>query len=124
MLPQWQHVAGLGIAVAGTAFAASFGGAVAVVSAYALALALGVVVYLQGEGFAAAGSVSGNILLGYVGGVVLSLATATALLVYFINLPLDFAAWQMGLQMWNSWAGIGVAVLSGFFLAGVASLLN
>lgn len=124
MLQRWQHVGGLVAATTGTVFTASFGGSVGVVVGYSLAVALGSVLYLQGDTYTTVGPVSGNVLLGYLGGVVLSLAIATGLLVWFFNAPVDFAAWQMGLLLWDSWAGVGVAVLSGFFLAGLAAMLN
>lgn len=123
MLKQWQHVAGLSLAFAGTAIAASFGGSETGIAAYAIAIAMGVVVYVQGDRSATAATVTGNLLLGYLGGVVLSLAVATALFVWFLNMPVDFAAWQMGLRLWESWAGTGAAVLSGFFLSGISTLL-
>lgn len=124
MLRQWQHVAGLVLAIAGTTFAAAFGGETAVVVAYALAAVLGVIVYVQGDRYATAGTVTGNVLVAYLLGVVLSLALATGLLVFLLNVPVDFGAWQIGLMMWDSWAGIGTAVLSGFFLAGLAGMLT
>ena len=124
MLKQWQHVAGLTVAIAGTSFAASFGAESAVWVAYALAAVLGAVVYLQGDRYATDGTVTGNVLVAYLGGVVLSLAVATGLLALMLNVPPDFGAWQMGLMMWDSWAGIGTAVLSGFFVAGLGTLLT
>lgn len=124
MLKQWQHVAGLGAAIAGTSFAASFGDGSAVVVSYALAAVLGVVLYVQGDRYATAGTVTGNVLIGYLAGVVLSLAVATGLAVWLLNIPSDFGAWQMGLMMWDSWAGLGAAILSGFFLAGFSALLT
>lgn len=124
MLKQWQHVAGLGLAFAGTAFAASFGGEAAVVVSYGLAAVLGVVLYVQGDRYATDGTVTGNVLVGYLVGVLASLVVATGLVVWFLNIPPDFGAWQMGLLMWDSWAGLGVAVLSGFFLAGLGALLG
>lgn len=124
MLQQWQHVAGLALAVGGGSFAASFGGSATGIAAYAIAIAIGIVVYVQGDRSATAATVTGNLLLGYLGGVVLSLAVATGLFVWFLNLPVDFAAWQMGLRLWESWAGIGAAVLSGFFLSGFSALLS
>lgn len=123
MLRRWQHVGGLVAATTGTVFATSFGGLVGVALGYSLAAALGAVLYVQGESFAAAGPISGNVLLGYLGGVLLSLGAATALLVWYFSAPIDFAAWQMGLLLWDSWAGVGVAVLSGFFVAGMAAML-
>lgn len=123
MLRRWQHVSGLTLAIGGTAFAASFGGDIAAIVAYILALALGIVLYLQGDRYATAGTVTGNVLVGYLAGVVLSLALATGLVAWLLNVPVDFGAWQMGLMMWDSWAGIGAAVLSGFFLTGFTALL-
>lgn len=123
MLKQWEHVTGLGLAFAGTSVAATFGSEAGVVVAYALAVALGVVVYLQGDRSATAATVTGNILLGYLAGIALSLAAATALFIWYLNLPVDFGAWQMGLRLWDSWAGLGAAALSGFFLAGIGALL-
>lgn len=123
MLKQWQHVAGLTAAIGGTVIASTFGGDVVVIVSYVLAAALGVVVYVQGDRYATAGTVTGNILIGYLGGVILSLALATGLVVWFLNVPPDYGAWQMGLMMWDSWAGIGAAVLSAFFLTGFTALL-
>lgn len=123
MLKRWQHVAGLAAAVTGTVFAATFGGEFTVIVAYVLAAALGVVVYVQGDRYATAGTVTGNVLFGYLAGVLLSLALATGLLVWLLNVPVDAGGWQMGLMMWDSWAGIGVAILSGFFLTGFTALL-
>lgn len=124
MLARWEHVAGLAVGFAGTSVAASFGGEVAVILAYALAVALGAVVYVQGDRSATDATVTGNILLGYLIGLLLSLTVATALFVWFLGLPLDFGAWQMGIRMWDSWAGVGVAALSGFFVAGLLAPLT
>lgn len=124
MLKQWTHVAGLALAFAGATVAASFGSQAVVVLGYALAVALGVVVYVQGDRSATASTVTGNILIGYLLGIVLSLAVATGLFVWFLNLPVDFGAWQMGLRMWDSWAGLGAAALSGFFIAGLLAPLS
>lgn len=124
MLSRRGHVAGLAIGFAGTSIAASFGGEVAVVLSYALAAALGVVVYVQGDRSATGATVTGNILLGYLLGLLISLAVATGLFVWFLGLPLDFGAWQMGIRMWDSWAGVGVAALSGFFVAGLLAPLT
>lgn len=124
MLQQWQHVAGLGLAIAGTAFAAAFGAGPAAPVAYALAVALGGILYFQGDRVAALGNLTGNILVGYLLGIVVSLAIATSLLVWLLNVPPDYATWQIGLMMWDSWAGIGAAVLSGFFVAGLLALLT
>lgn len=124
MLQQWTHVTGLGLAFAGSAVATTFGGGAIVVLGYALAVALGVVVYVQGDRSATASTVTGNILMGYLLGIVLSLAVATGLFVWFLNLPADFGAWQMGLRMWDSWAGLGAAALSGFFVAGLLAPLT
>lgn len=124
MLKQWTHVVGLGLAFAGSAVATTFGSEAVVVLGYALAVALGVVVYVQGDRSATASTVTGNILMGYLLGIVLSLAVATALFVWFLNLPVDFGAWQMGLRMWDSWAGLGAAALSGFFVAGLLAPLS
>lgn len=124
MLKQWQHVTGLAAAIASMALAASFGGDTAVIVSYVLAGALGAVVYVQGDRYATAGTVTGNVLVGYLAGIVLSLALATGLVVWLLNVPPDFGAWQMGLMMWDSWAGVGAAVLSGFFLTGFTALLS
>jgi hypothetical protein len=43
--------------------------------------------------------------------------------VWLLNVPVDLGAWQMGLRLWDSWAGIGAAVLSGFFITGLSALL-
>lgn len=124
MLQRWQHVAGLVLSIAAMAFAASFSGRLPVALVYVLAVALGVVLYRQGDRAATAGTVTGNVLVGYVGGIVLSLTLATGLLAWLLNVPVDFGLWQVALMMWDSWAGIGVAVLSGFFVAGFGALLN
>lgn len=124
MLQQWEHVGGLGLAFAGTSIAASFGGQITVILGYALATVLGAVVYVQGDRSTTAATVTGNILIGYLAGIVLSLAVATALFAWFLGLPADFGAWQMGLRMWDSWAGVGAAALSGFFVAGLLAPLT
>ena len=123
MLDRWQHVLGLAVAVGSMTFAASFGGEPALLVAYVMAATLGVVVYVQGDRYATAGTVTGNVLIGYLAGVVLSLVTATGLVVWLLNVPVDLGAWQMGLMLWDSWAGIGAAVLSGFFITGLSALL-
>lgn len=122
MLRQWQHVLGLGAALTSLTFGATFGGTLTVYLSYALAVALGVVIYQQGDQYATAGTVTGNVLLGYLAAVALTLVLATGLLVWRLNVPAGFGAWQMGLMMWDSWAGLGAATLSGFFLAGLAGL--
>lgn len=124
MLTRWQHVGGLALASTGTVLASAFGGPRTVAVGYSLAVALGAVLYWQGDAYAAVGPISGNVLLGYLGGVVLSLVTATGLLVWYFGTPLDFATWQVGLLMWDSWAGVGVALLSGFFIAGLAAAVR
>lgn len=122
MLKRWQHVVGLTLAVMGATFTASFGGETAVYVAYALAAGLGVVLYIQGDRYTTAGNLTGNVLIGFLVGVLLSLTLGTGLLVWLLNVPPDFGAWQIGLMMWDSWAGIGTAVLSGFFIGGLAGL--
>jgi hypothetical protein len=123
MLKRWQHVAGLAIAIGGMGFAAAFGGDIALYASYSLAVGLGIVIYFQADRVTIEGNATGNILVGYLAGVILSLAVATGLLVWFLNVPVDAGAWQMGLMLWDSWAGIGAAVLTGFFLSGFTALL-
>jgi len=81
------------------------------------------VIYFQADRVTIEGNATGNILVGYLAGVILSLAVATGLLVWFLNVPVDAGAWQMGLMLWDSWAGIGAAVLTGFFVSGFTALL-
>jgi hypothetical protein len=123
MLKRWQHVGGLAIAIGGMAFAAAFGGDIALYASYSLAAGLGIVIYFQADRVTIEGNATGNILVGYLAGVILSLAVATGLLVWFLNVPVDAGAWQMGLMLWDSWAGIGAAVLTGFFVSGFTALL-
>lgn len=123
MLERWQHVGGLTLAIGGIIFAAAFGGDIALYVSYGIAGALGIVIYLQADRVTIEGNATGNILVGYLAGVILSLAVATGLIVWFLNVPVDAGAWQMGLMMWDSWAGIGAAVLTGFFLSGFTALL-
>lgn len=123
MLQRWQHVGGLAIAIGGMAFAAAFGGEIALFVSYGLAAGLGIVIYFQADRVAIEGNATGNILIGYLLGTIISLAVATGLLVWFLNVPVDAGAWQMGLMLWDTWAGIGAAVLTGFFLSGFTALL-
>ena len=122
MLTQWQHVLGLSAGVTGLSISATYGSDRLVLASYGVAVLIGAVLYVQGDRFEAAGTVSGNVLVGYLVGVVASLSIATALLVWRLQVPVDFGAWQIGLMMWDSWAGLGVAILSGFFLTGVAAM--
>lgn len=123
-LPRWEHVGGLVAATAGTVFATAFGGAAGVVAGYSLAVALGAVLYRQSDTYATVGPVSGNVLVGYLGGIGLSVAVTAGLFVHFYDAPVDYAAWQSGLLLWDSWAGVGVALLAGFFVAGLAAMLD
>lgn len=123
MLSRPAHVGGFAVAVVGMALGAEFGDEAVVALAYGLAVALGVVLYLQGDSYATSGSTFGNALVGYLAGIASSLVLATALLMWFVGAPWDLGAWQLGLQLWDSWAGVGVAMLSGFFVTGLLGLL-
>lgn len=118
------HLSALGLSIAGLELAAAFGTDLEGILAYALAAALGLAVYVQGERHLVTGSVFGNVLLGYAAGTVLGLITAAGLLAWVLSIPLDFALWRSGVVMWGAWAGVGSAVLSAYFVAGLFAMLR
>jgi hypothetical protein len=118
------HLAALAVAVAGLELAVSFGGDLERLLAYALAAALGVAIYVQGERHVVSGSVFGNVLVGYAVGTVLGLVVSAGLLSWLLSIPADFALWRTGILMWGSWAGVGSAILSAFFVVGLLAMLR
>lgn len=124
MLSKRRHLVGVTVGVAGTSFAAEFGFGPLPYIAYGVAVALGSVLYLQGDLSATEGPIFGNVLIGYLAGIAVSLLGATALLILLLGIPWDLAVWQLGVQFWDSWAGVGVALLSGFFLTGVLAAVG
>lgn len=124
MIPRWLHVASLGVAMAALEFAASFGTTPQVWLAYAGALALGVVVYYQGEKAVTPEPVFANVAAAMVIGPLLSLVVATALLRYYLGMPVDFALWRVGIVMWSTWLGIAFAFICSFFVTGLGAAIS
>lgn len=124
MNARWSHVLALAVAFAGVELAMAFGDATETTAAYVLAAGLGVVVFAQGESNLVQGSVFGNVLLGFVAGTAVALFVGTSMFAWYLSVPFDLAIWRMGLLMWGSWAGVGVTVLSAFFLVGLLATLR
>lgn len=124
MIGRRGHLAALAVAIAGLQLAVSFGSDLERLVAYGLAAALGVAIYAQGEHHLVTGSVFGNVLIGYAVGTVVSLVVAGSLLSWLLSFPVDIALWRTGILMWGSWAGVGSAVLSAFFVIGTLAMLR
>ena len=124
MIGRRGHLVALAAAIAALQLAASFGNEPEGLLAYGLAAALGAAIYSQGERHLVSGSVFGNLLLGYAAGTVLGVAVAAGLLSWLLSIPADLALWRTGILMWSSWAGIGSALLSAFFVVGLLSMLR
>lgn len=121
MYPRWLYVALLTASVAALEFAAAFGGTWQAYAAYATALALGGVVFYQGEARVTTGPVFANAVVALFAGTVASLLLAAGLRTYVLGAPFDFALWQAGVLMFDAWLGVGFAVVTTFFLVGLAS---
>lgn len=124
MIERRGHLAALAVAVASLELAVSFGGDFERLLAYGLAAALGVAIYVQGERHLVSGSVFGNVLVGYAAGTVIGLVVSASLLSWLLSIPADLALWRTGILMWGSWAGVGSAVLSAFFVVGLLAMLQ
>lgn len=107
------RIVALALAVGSVTFADAWGGRGESVAAYLIAVAIGVLVYLQAEHEVSA-TAYGTTLVGYALGCLLSLAAATALLVTFVGAPVDVAAWFVGVRLSFSWLGIGFTVLASY----------
>lgn len=121
MLSRTVHRVALAVGVGGAEFAAAFGPSPWPPVAYLLAGALGGVLYLQGDWRSVDGGVFPNTIIGYAGGTALSLAVAGGQLSWLLGVPPDFALWRSGIVMWDAWAGVGVALLSVYFVVGVVT---
>jgi hypothetical protein len=122
--PRWSYVVLLGLALASVEFAAAYGPLWGSYAAYGIALALGVVVYYQGEARVTPGPIFANAIGAVSVGVVVSLVVGTAMHVFFLGAPWDFTLWRVALTLWPAWAGIGCAFVSAFFLTGLWAALS
>lgn len=118
------HLVALTVAICGISLAAAFGDQWQQIGAYGLAIALGVLVYIQGERHLVPGTSFGTVLQGYAAGIMGSLLIGTGLLSWLLSIPVDFALWRTGLLMWGSWLGIGAAILATFFVYGSLAVLR
>lgn len=121
MYPRWLYVALLGAGVAALEFAAAFGGTWQSYAAYATALALGGVVFYQGEARVTDGPVFANAVVALFVGTAVSLLVAAGLLTAVLGAPFDLALWQAGITMFDAWLGVAFALVTTFFLVGLAS---
>lgn len=124
MLDRRVHLAGVAVAVAGTELGVAFGGGPTGAVAYGLAVLLGVVLVAQGERRSVAGSVPASTLAGFAAGTAVCVLAGAALLAGLLGLPWDLALWRAGIRTWGAWAGVGAALVSAYFLAGLASSLR
>jgi len=117
------RASGYAFVVGATSFALAFGDSVSELTAYVLAFAFGVVVFHHADRYGSLATYLGAIA-GFFGGVVLSEAVATALVVWYLAAPVDAAAWLMGVRLLFGWFAFAVSTLTGFFLAGLGRAIG
>lgn len=120
VLSRPAHRAGVAVGVGGTELAATFGGTRLQVVAYAAALLLGGLLYLQGDRRVVGGRVFPTLLLGFAAGTAVALGVGAGLLIWQLGAPWALALWRTGVRMWGSWAGVATAVVSAYFVVGMA----
>jgi len=112
------------LAVGSLQVAAAFGSQLHYYAAFLAAVALGAVVFHQGEGRVVAGPIVSNfgagVVLGNFGGVFVT----GGLLIWILNVPWDLAMWQAGVLSWGVAIGLDFALVTSFFLVGVADAMN
>lgn len=121
MVSRPAYVAVLGVAIAALQFAAGFGEGWRVTLAWLVAAGLGVVVFYQGERRITAGSAFVNAGAALLLGTLVSWLFGAGLVMVILGAPWDVTLWQLGLLLWDAWAGVIVAFVSAFFVVGVAA---
>lgn len=124
MLGEWQHRAGVAVAVAGSELGIVFGNGRFAAVGYALAALLGCLLAVQGDRRTVSGSVSANAMLGYAAGTAICALVTGALLVSLMGFPWDLAFWRTGILAWGAWVGVAGVLVSAFFLTGLASSMR
>lgn len=117
------RVLGYAVVVSGCSLSLSFGDRPVELSAYALSVALGVVLYYHANSYGSRDTYIGG-LAGFLAGVALSEAAATALVTWYFAVPVDAAAWLMGVRLMFGWIALAFCFLTGFFVTGLAQLLE
>lgn len=123
MIRRVTYAGFLVIGVGGASVAAAVGDPILHPVVYALSLTLGVVTYYQATKRLVEEAI-GTTLLGVGGGLVLSEVVLTAVSVYVVGMPVDYAAWSMWTQLLFPWGYVLTLLLTGYFCAGLLDMLR
>lgn len=123
MISRITYALFLVLGIGGAAITSAVGDSWLHVPAYALAVIVGVVVYFQANKRLVDEAI-GTTLLGVLGGLLFSEIVLTAISVYVLSVPVDFAAWQMWTQLLFPWASVLTLMLTGYFGAGLLDMLQ
>lgn len=121
--PRLGRTVGYVFVVAASSFALALGDHSFELIAYAVAIAFGVVVYRHAGRYGTRETYL-SALGGFLAGVGVSEAVATALVVWYFAAPLDAAAWLMAVRLLFGWVAVLFCVVAGFFVAGLVQLLE
>lgn len=124
MYPRPLYVAVLSLALASLQFSAAMGSQWATYLSYVATVGFGVVIFLQGEKRVTDGPIFVNAGIALVAGTVASLVLAAGIAIVVLGTPWDFALWQMGILLWDSWVGVAFVFVSTFFLVAVVSAMR
>lgn len=117
------RTAGYVVSVGSLGIALAFGSRYLELAAYVLAILLGVTIYVHANRYGTSQTYSGAIV-GYLGGIVLSEAVITGMVTWYFAVPIDTAAWIMGIRLLFGWAALLFCLLTGFFVAGLGQMLE
>lgn len=123
MMGRVTYAGFLGVAVASASVAAAVGNPIYHPAVFAFSLLLGVVTHYQAERRLVERAIP-TTLLGVGAGLVASEVVLTAVSVYVIQMPVDYAAWSMWTQLLFPWAYVLTLLLTGYFAAGMLDMLR
>lgn len=121
--PRLGRTVGYVFVVAASSFALALGDRLFELVAYAVAIGFGIVIYLHADRYGTHETYL-SALGGFLAGVGVSEAVATALLTWYFTVPIDAAAWLMAVRLLFGWVAVLFCVVAGFFVAGLVQLLE
>lgn len=124
MYPRPVYAGLIALATGSLQIAAAFGTRVHYYAAFLAAVVLGAVVFYQGEARVVAGPIVSNLAIGVVAGNLAGVLLTGSLIIWILNVPWDLAMWRAGLLSWDVALGLDFALVTSFFLVGVADAMN
>lgn len=124
MYPRPVYAGLIALAIGSLQVAGAFGTRLHYYGAFLVAVVLGAVVFYQGEARVVSGPIISNLGIGVVLGNVAGVLLAGSLIIYILNVPWDLAMWRAGLLSWDVALGLDFALVTSFFLVGVADAMN